>query len=193
MKNANKIPDGIKQFNALFLVKADGKNKIRDRQAIKEYKIEKSVDTQGKEADEYAAEIMNTYLRKSLRKHSALLIEVFACFCDQELFCKKMQEPEIDEKLDRLIEILNEDFNREKQKEEWAKSIENQAVRVRVEKESNWLALASYFPKNDQKDKKNKKEDIFKFLIAFAEKSEKSPLIALYKILLGKRKHMRRG
>lgn len=187
------IPDGIKQFNALLLVKVDGKNKIRDRQAIKEYKIEEFAGKQGKDADEYAAEIMNTYLRKSLRKHSALLIEVFTCFCDQELFCKKMQEPEIDEKLDRLIEILNEDFNREKQKEEWAKSIENQAVRVQVEKEFNRLALASYFPKNDQKDKKNKKEDIFKFLIAFAEKSEKSAFDSLVQDFIGKRKHMRRG
>lgn len=181
LKNANKIPDEIKQFNTLLLEKTRGQSKIRDRQAIKEYNIKKSVDAQGKEVEEYASEIMNTYLRKSLRKHRALFIEVFAWFCDRELFHKKMQEPEIDEKLDHLIEILNADFNREKQKIEWAKSIKNQAVRVQVEKASNRLALASYLSQKEQK------QDIFEFLKVFAKESNGSAFDNLVKNFIGEK------
>lgn len=179
LKDAKNIPAGIKEFNALLIVKEyKNKKRIANKQEIKKYIVEKPIDTQEKNAEEYATEIINKFLRKSLRKHKALFIEFFSLLCDKEIFAKTMKETEIDSKIEELIKILNDDFNREKQKLDWAKSIENQNVRVQVEKDSQKLALASYFSEKEQK------KAIFKFLVEFTKDSDRKVFDLIVSVVL---------
>lgn len=167
LKNAKNLPNVINQFNSLLMVKEyKNKKRIATKQEIKKYIVEKPIDIQEKNAEEYATEIMNKFLRKSLRKHKTLFIQFFSLFSDKGKIEETMQETEIDQKIEELIKILSDDFNREKQKLEWMKSIENQNVRVQVEKDSQKLALASYFSEKEQK------KDIFNFLVEFTKNSK---------------------